>query len=386
VAAVLVDGDLTVAAFGTVTERRDDSILAFGHPFLGLGPVGIPMAEAEVVTVLSSSLSSFKISNLGARVGAFEQDRLLGIQGRLGVEVPTLPMVLRISGGDGVHRKFRTELARIPGITPLLVPIVATGGLEAASYVAGRQKLDLSARYQVAGHGDLTFEQTFEGARAVSEASSYLAAYTGFLLENEFAAVDLEAVEVELSQASEERTVLLAGLHSSRTRVAPGEEVTLWLDLSPFRGDRFRRTVKLTLPETLPEGRYSLLVGDGASASAARAGVEPRDPETLEQALDILRSRRSRRELVVLGLVPAAGLSVAGELLPQLPGSAASLLSEGGSDAKGLRFVVVQEQAEELDFPLEGLLRVDLEVEKPHRRSGDSRGETGGRRAGKEKV
>jgi len=58
--------------------------LRLRHPFLGLGPTGVPMATADVLTVLSSQYSSFKIANIGEVVGAFEQDRQAGIAGRIG--------------------------------------------------------------------------------------------------------------------------------------------------------------------------------------------------------------------------------------------------------------------------------------------------------------
>ena len=125
VGAVLVDGDLRLAAFGTVTDTFDGHVLAFGHPFLGLGPIRVPMATAEVVTVLSSANSSFKISNLGTTVGAFEQDRLAGIQGRLGAEAPMVPLTLRILGDQ--PREFRVRVAEVPQITPLLVASSALG-------------------------------------------------------------------------------------------------------------------------------------------------------------------------------------------------------------------------------------------------------------------
>ena len=53
------------------------------------------MATAEVVTVLSNQYSSFKIANLGAPIGAFEQDRAAGIQGRIGAVAPMMPLTLR---------------------------------------------------------------------------------------------------------------------------------------------------------------------------------------------------------------------------------------------------------------------------------------------------
>ena len=78
VAAVFVDGDLRLAATGTLTELTGDRVLAFGHPVAGLGEIRLPMAAAEVVTVLGSSYSSFKLSNLGPIVGTFERDHAAG--------------------------------------------------------------------------------------------------------------------------------------------------------------------------------------------------------------------------------------------------------------------------------------------------------------------
>ncbi|MEZ5331614.1 MAG: hypothetical protein R2991_06085 [Thermoanaerobaculia bacterium] len=98
VAAVLVDGDLRLAATGTVTERSADRILAFGHPFLGLGDLRVPMARAEVVTVVPSRAVSFKLANTGDVVGAFDLDRSPGIRGRIGLTAPTIPVTVSIRG------------------------------------------------------------------------------------------------------------------------------------------------------------------------------------------------------------------------------------------------------------------------------------------------
>jgi hypothetical protein len=37
-----------------VTWVEGNSLLAFGHPFLSMGPVDMPMARADVLTVLPS--------------------------------------------------------------------------------------------------------------------------------------------------------------------------------------------------------------------------------------------------------------------------------------------------------------------------------------------
>jgi hypothetical protein len=56
-AAVAVDimrGDLQLSAIGTVTWRDGDRVLIFGHPLFHSGDVRLPMASAEVTTILSS--------------------------------------------------------------------------------------------------------------------------------------------------------------------------------------------------------------------------------------------------------------------------------------------------------------------------------------------
>ena len=165
------------------------------------------------------------------------------------------------------------------------------------------------------------------------------------------------------------------GANADRTVVRPGERVTLNLDLVPYRGDRFRHSMPLDLPEDLPAGRYSLLVGDGASIDAARLALEPAEPVNFAQALDLLRSFHSRRDLIVLGVYGGPGLSVAGEAMPRLPGSVRSLWGAAASgSAVALRSAVVQEKREAMAVPIQGLVRIDLEVRRREPVAGEDQG------------
>jgi hypothetical protein len=93
--------------------------------------------------------------------------------------------------------------------------------------------------------------------------------------------------------------------------------------------------------------------------------MEPAEPVTFLQALELLRSFHSRRDLLVLGVYGGAGLSVAGEVMPRLPGSVRSLWGAAASgSATALRSTVAQELREEMDMPVQGLVRIDLEVRR----------------------
>ncbi|MCP4656578.1 MAG: hypothetical protein GY856_14290 [bacterium] len=362
VAIPMILGDFRLAAHGTVTDRRGDEILALGHPLFALGATSLPLMSSEVVTVIASRANSFKLSNVGAVVGAVDLDREAGIHGRLGLAARTIPVNVRLRGL--VERDFAVQVVDMPVLTPNLISLSVLSALEASTYAYGSQGLDLEVRFQLADHQDLVVRQSFDGDQAGIDSAVYLLNFTTFLEHNGLEEVELEAVDIELHQVERLRTATLVGAWADRTLVEPGDTVRLTAELQAYRGERYRRVVETKVPPTVPEGRYSLLIGDGTSMDAARLAVEHRDPESFEQALQLLRSLRSSRELVTAGLYAKPGLATAGEVLPQLPGSVRAIFAAGAPGATPLWLALAHEQSELQDRPIAGILRVDLEVRR----------------------
>lgn len=376
VAAVLVGGDLKLAATGTVTDREGDSVLAFGHPFLGLGAVEVPMAAAEILTVVSSRWTSFKVANLGEIVGAVDFDYLTGIRGAVGKSAPTVPMTLRLNED---LEPVRLELAKVPTLTPTLAAVSMLGALSAAIDSTGTQSVDLELRVDLGNEGQVAIEQSFDGPGSALASAIHVFSVTGYLMRNSLAEVEIRSLEVDLVTHREPRSLSLTAAHPSRTVVLPGERLDLNVDLIGYRDRKQRRRLEVEVPSHLASGRYMLFVGDGQSVDALRLGIEQRSPMTFPQALTFLNSLHSRRELRVLGVAQGAGLAVAGEVLPDLPGSVRSLWAASGSgSAKPLKMAVVDSAAMRLDRPAAGLLRVDIEVKRGEPIKGGESGEAAG--------
>ena len=64
-AVPLVTGDAELGAIGTVTWVEGDQVYMMGHPFLQRGPVNLPLATAEILTVFPSRQMSFKMGYVG---------------------------------------------------------------------------------------------------------------------------------------------------------------------------------------------------------------------------------------------------------------------------------------------------------------------------------
>ena len=360
VALVLVQGDMSLASHGTVTDRIGDSILAFGHPVYSLGPVSLPMAASEVVAAIPSVSSSFKVSNAGPVLGVFDQDRETGAHGVIGPRPAMTPISVRLRGIE--EREYQMELADTPLFRPTLLALTTMGAINAGSYATGYQGLDLSARFEVEGHEPIHVVQSFDGNQAVTSAAVHLLGVAVYLEMNELGPAPIQAMEVEIHQYEEPRTSTLLGARADRRVVAPGDTVRLHLELQPYRGEIYRRTVETTIPEGLGDGLFYLMLGDGSSMDAVRLAVEKREVRTLEQGLAQLRSFHSNRELHLFGMVGSPGRSLAGESLPGLPAGVRALLGSAGKPLE-LRITGVEEH--DFGSPLDGVARIDFQVRRP---------------------
>ena len=381
VAALFVDGDLRLAATGTVTDRIGERLFAFGHSAVGLSEISMPLATSSVITVMPSALSSFKLANSGPAVGRFERDHTYGSVGRVGESARTVPLVVRVLGP--VERRFDLRLAEMPQFLPALAAIGCLGAWDVASGTGGVRSLDLTLRIELGGSPPppgLVLEQSFEGTGAASDAVGFVVAVLSYLAQNDLAPLDVRAIEVDARLAAEPRAATLTFVRPSRTRLAPGEALDLQIDARGWRGETVRWSERLVLPSGLPDGRYSLLVGDGASVDAARLALAPAPPARIEQAIDFLRSLHSTRDLVVLGVLAGAGLSTGGEVLPRLPGSMRSIWGAmGARSATPVRNAIVQNEAHRRDRPLAGLLRVEIEIRRRPDRVATPAGPGGGK-------
>src|SRR5712692_5595544 len=120
VAAQLLSGDMDLSATGTVTWVEGNALLAFGHPFLSMGPVSMPMARAEVLTVLPSVFRSFKFAATGPVLGSISQDRSTGILGSFGARAPMVPITVRISSDQVPLQTYHFQAVHNSMLTPIL--------------------------------------------------------------------------------------------------------------------------------------------------------------------------------------------------------------------------------------------------------------------------
>ena len=121
VGAQLVAGDIDMTAIGTLTYIDENHVLAFGHPFLQVGAVELPLTKARIVHTMKSIQRSFKMGEATHRVGKLNQDRAAAVSGLLGQVPEMIPFHLKITDSDlGRVRRYDYEVIDYEEILPLL--------------------------------------------------------------------------------------------------------------------------------------------------------------------------------------------------------------------------------------------------------------------------
>ena len=364
IATVLMSGDMDIAATGTVTWVEGSSVLAFGHPFLSMGPVDMPMADAEVLTVLPSVFRSFKLAATGQTLGSISQDRSTGILGTFGARAPMVPVQVRLSSDDIPTQTFHFEVVHNSMLTPILAAFAVDSVLTTIEKRTGERTLVWKSSIHTPDRV-IPWQTVFTGLTAREEAVASLALLTNYLMANEFQDLTITGLEVDIRHSDRLQSARVVNVEAGKGKVRPGESVPVNVDLVDFRGSPRRVSMLVRVPPDTPPGPLNVFVGDGAAATAYDLALYPPDPRSLSQVLDFLARVRPPNSLNLLADRRAPGAVVGGETLTALPPSVSAVLLDrgpGGSGAPDLSSVRLESQSLEQPVPVTGSVHLRLDV------------------------
>lgn len=325
----LVRGDYSLSAAGTVTYRDGNRIYAFGHPFLSLGVSEFPMHEGEVVTVMSSQATSFKLSFPTAMVGTLRGDRSTGILGELGVAPRMIPVTINLKTSLGNHQTYNFDVVADRFLTPILMQMTVLSTITSTERAIGDSTLQIGGNLKLAGQPDVNFENRL----SVSMNSPLAAAFAvskpiSTLFNSGFSEMRLEKITFDIASYDTRSTGRLDRLWINRTEVRPGEKIEIQAFARTDNGGEYIERIPVEIPADAPLGELQIVVGDGASIQ----GMEPRtgiSPKSLGQLVRELNKIRKADRLYVKLTRNEPGAIINNEELPNLP---PSVLATLGSD------------------------------------------------------
>jgi hypothetical protein len=362
-AALLVWGDATLAASGTVTARDGDHVFAFGHPLFALGSVRMPAARACVLAVQTSYMDSFKIMSIGRSFGTVVADRPAGVLALAGESPRGVPVTVTVNDATG-RATWRFAIAEVPLLQPLLATYLAHACLTARGAAQGEASVRALFTTRFADGRTLSVAEATRGTDALARISAFAGGLLGALVNTSFPHPALAAFEATLERDERATGATLQAALPSRTVIAPGDALDVTVNLEPHERALTTERLTLKIPDDTTPGAVDLVVADGATWSAYRAHVDGVTPVDFDGLLAQIARLETSATLVAALEAHERGLALPGASLPALPPSWLLTLSTGlgGRGFARLTTVVVATARIRENLPLAGFVRVPLTV------------------------
>jgi hypothetical protein len=337
----LLGGDLDISAVGTVTYVDGSKVLAFGHPVYNLGTVDYAMTRADVIAVMPSLESSFKLATVGPVIGRFGQDRTAGAAGEVGVMPHLIPLNISLQTGPGSRKDFKLKLVADKFLTPALVNMAVSGLVTSELRSYGDVTLDFNADVFLDKGGlGVHLEDLFSGSYDNSPVSmsGLLAAVVQFLMNNEFKDVGIFRIDLNVRALEENRLASLEKVLLDKYEVSPGEPIQLQAFYRTQNEESLVEKVTVLAP-ALPAGtEFQVLVGDAASMQQVERSqyrIQGFVPRSLEMLVRMLGNLRKNNRIYFRLMASKPGLFLKGEELPNLPPTLKSMFASPRASATG---------------------------------------------------
>ncbi len=328
----LISGDLNLAATGTVTYVEGNKVFAFGHPVYNLGAVEYGMAKAEVITVVPSLSTSFKITATNTLLGRFSQDRSTGTFGELGKMPHLVPVQIKITDARERTNDIHIQVVEDKILTPFLLNTAISSILFSEERAVGDLSLELNGEIYLENGMSVHLEDFFSGNfdSSIKDLTSLVTSASYFLTSNEFKELGIHRIDLNIRSSEDIRISYLEKVWLNKYEASPGEAIELEIHTRNFRGEGTLQKGAIFAP-SLPSGsEFYLAVADALSLQQlegrqyrSRAFV----PRSLSQLIRLLSSLRKNNRIYLKILAEKPGLFLKGEEMPNLPPTMKSMFS-----------------------------------------------------------
>jgi hypothetical protein len=325
VSAVLVRGDMDIAATCTVTYVDPERLLACGHPLLQFGEVDLPMTKARVLATLPSPFNAFKIVNTTETVGAFVQDRLNGIMGVPGRESKMIPVTVALHSGPGpATKEFHYEVLNNARLSPLAMMATVFNALHGTNEYGEDITYRMHGVLSVKGYPDVTLRNMFapqdNGQPAAALAAATIGERFGRIYSNPFDAPDVQGVKLDFDLVRERRSARLEAARTDMTEARPGDRIMVETVIRPYRGERLVRQIPIRIPTSTAKGTLRILVSDGDTLDRMHRGTPMMNRGLgLAPTIALLNQERANDRVYVSLLDSDPEAMVADKVMPTLP-------------------------------------------------------------------
>ena len=291
----LLSGDMSMSFDGTVTYVDGKRVYAFGHRVLDTGSIELPFARSEVLAVVPTLTTSFKLSTPREWVGTILSDRNTAIAGEIGRRARTVPLAISVRSAEMGAHEYHFQVVNDRLLTPFITQAAIFSAIDATERTLGAGTLRV--------HGQIDFENGMpplvvqdifvSDSGLVQQVASDAVVTLGFVLGAGFKDLRIKNMSFELSPVESKRQLRLAQVWASAHEVRPGDSVDVTALLQGENGLEVTRTVSYRIPVGAPVGALNFTMSDAATMNTPDfAGLTQSSLHTPEQLIRTINAFR----------------------------------------------------------------------------------------------
>ncbi len=368
ISVMLATGDVEISAGGTVTKVLGNKFYAFGHPFLGLGKVEYPVSKADVVMVVPSYDSSFRLSNSREYIGKITEDKLEAIVGVKGELPDMIDVDVNFFYEGDSEKSYKFKIVKHNLLSPNLLYLILQGLIQKEVKVAGDMSFEVDGSIITKDNEIVMYSDIFSGWSAGDDASLIFGVLAYFLMNNNVKHFDIENISINLLPREERLEAEITNIFVNKYRVKQGDIVKLTLTLRDYNGKYFTEDAYIKVPPVKKGEKIFILAGDSETINKFdrnnyKDGFKfPHTPRALIRALNNLR----KNSVIYFKVFwKKKTLFINGYDYSNIPESLFKIMLPSQRDYKYSYpyYSVFKEYALPLEYKVKGKVVVELEIE-----------------------
>ena len=377
VAIPMMSGSMEMSALGTVTYRKGNKMIAYGHPFFNEGNINAPFASAHVYTIMPSYMRSFKLGASVREVGAIRQDRRSAIGGYFGMEPPVFDMKVSLSfreyKREPENKEFQYRIWEHDLYSPMLADMALAQSIVDNDKLSGNSAAKVNYRIRLE-NGEVIEKENFFSSQAILAFSVSMPLYFDIyrLLTNPFRETGVENISCEVEIINQYKAVGIEAVDLDKDIYKPGETVKVNIHFVPYREPRFTRNLRIQLPQDIRNGVYTLNILDGPGRQSFEYSRSPgrSNIRSYETLLENIKMNFPSNRLYGLLVEADSGLRVGDEDMPGLPPSVLQVTKESSVSAftAPINMNVILEETLDTNFEIRGSHSLKIKVDNRGRR------------------
>lgn len=358
----LMRGDIDATAIGTVTHVLGQRLVAFGHPMMNAGQVGLPTTTARVLHILRSQNRSFKIAQARTPLGTLIHDRPSAIVIDSSLRAATLPLRIRIHGvPDAAKTEWNVEIASNRSLTPVLALAALTNALSATASDRTDVGFRATTRVELEGRPDVVLEDSGVMHNGPIEtgaiASIRLFRVLAAAYDNAYEDARVRRAQVDITLDYGHVLTQIVGASVPSEEVDPGSVVPVTLRLRAYGQQDTTRRIELTIPQRAAGETVEVAFRPGDEVDPDRPS-----PRSLDDVLTNISNAYPAASVVVSLKISSRGLRFRGHVVTALPRSALDTLTTSASTGPARPFITYERRVVPADTVLSGSATLRLRV------------------------